>query len=357
MCRIATACGGRRCTSTRVSRAAPIASTTNTRRASSTSSTILRSPSQSITRSARDLVDEAPAPVLAGLGGLASPGGRSRGSARWRAGAARSRSSRCVPQSRHWRRCTQRGALARGSPRTRRLGGRSRRRGCRSRCVARRRRPATPRPSGARARSARCPGADVEHRLLDVEHRRARRSTTSCGDRAGAADLQHLARARRRSSPAGAGRRPRSGVSSSAAVAEPLPGGEVALLDALARSASHDVVRVVVLDAPRAARSRPATPAASSVARASASSQRVGRRHPQPAHQPRQREPCMNSVPAATVKRDQQQHLAVRRAPRGSRTPRPASPRRACPPSRAGRCSVHGGCWPVSGSGPGRTSR
>ena len=146
---------------------------------------------------------EAPAPVLAGLGGLHDRVGGVRGSAWWRAAPARSRSRRRSPHSRHWRSATHSSPSSRqrwqtGSATVSTAGYRSRSSQVRAGHAGPTASPQLPALLGG----------DVEHRLLDVEQRQ------HVGDHLGG-DLPRRrgspapARARPRASPAGPGRRGR----------------------------------------------------------------------------------------------------------------------------------------------------
>ena len=272
--------------------------------------------------SAQSAVDEAPAPVLAGLGGLHHRVPGRRGSARWRAAAARSRSSH-VPA----RRGTGAGAPRRWPSRTQssQLAARrpARRRGVPAE-VRRRRRRAGDAADRLGALELRAPGvADVEHRLLDVEHREHVLDHL-VRDRPGAAD---------RAAPAALGvdhLQPDPGVDLARRLlvgggcrrAAPRPRSCAA--STRCRSTSTTPCGSSSSSARRAARSRPWTPAE--------------QRRPGPARPPagpatarRSRrashgsdEPLDEQRAGHDGERDQQQHLAVVGASPGSRTPRPA---------------------------------
>ncbi len=150
-------------------------------------------------------------------------------------------------------------------------------------------------------------GGDVEHRLLDVE------LGEHVGDHlgrhlAGGADLQHPAPLRVDH------RQPDPGVELARRLlvggrAEPLPGGEVALLHALLDQAD-DVVRVVVLEALELF-----VPGLRGLLEQGGPGQRVvhrvGAGHPHPAREHRQREPLDQQGAGDHGERGEQQHLPV----------------------------------------------
>ena len=187
-----------------------------------------------------------------------------------------------LPQSRH---CAQ--APPSGCPRRGSAWQTPGRRRSRPRGTARGRR--RPRPPGGgvggdRAQLARAPGGDVEHRLLDVEHREHLADHLR-GDRARCCGSPAPGAARRRSSRAGSGSRARSGVSWSAVVPSR---SQAAKLRWSMRCSDQRRRRRAGRRTP--ARRAPRSPAldacCSSVARASASSIGSGDGHPQPAGHP-----------------------------------------------------------------------
>ena len=270
----------------------------------------------------------------------ASPGGRSPRSARWRAGAARSRSRPCDRTSRHLRRCTHwvkpvaHAVLALPLHRGRRTS-----RGADSEVLAAAIVPATPLTVSALSSSARPAGADVEHRLLDVEGGEHVLDHL-VRDRAGAAHVQHLGAlgVEHLQPQPGVGLARRLLVGGWCRRAAPRrrccagrPGRA-----ATARCRTGPRRRCAALS-----RSSPAAVAFSNrAARASASSRGSGARQPQPAHQPGQRRALHEQRPGRHDQRGQDQRLAVVERLAGSRTPPRASPRRASRPSRARRCAA-----------------
>ena len=216
-----------------------------------------------------------------------------------------------LPQSRHWRSDThwspssrQRWQTGSSAVVDRRVAARGRRRW--RRCAAADAR----RPRSSRRSSV----GDVEHRLLDVEHRQHVGDHLG-GDGAGAADLQHPLAARPRSSPAGPGRRGRWATPALAVVPSRSQAAKL-------RWSSR-------------CRIRSTTPCGSSYSSSSSSVQRrlgrlleqggagqrvlgrVGAGHPQPAGEPRQRHALDEQRAGHHRERDQQQHLAVLGCPRG----------------------------------------